>query len=126
MDGAFRRSLSSARNLVATCGTTTISACIRRWAINRPLTMNAQARRTHVSTEPREDPGGWCNHEPLRLKTGVRPTRVLDEDGMRFVVIVVASAFLLVGGIGSVRQRKQRYRLATTADENGRNARILG
>ena len=44
---------------VATSGTTTISACTRRWVIVRPLTMNAQPRRTSLSTEPREDPA-WA------------------------------------------------------------------
>ena len=34
------------RSSVGTCGTTTASGCIRRWVIDRPLTMNVEPRRT--------------------------------------------------------------------------------
>ena len=37
---------SFASSSVATCSTTTTSACIRRWAINHPLTMNDEPRRS--------------------------------------------------------------------------------
>ena len=35
---------------------TTTSACVRRWDISRPLTMNEEPRRNHLSTELRQDP----------------------------------------------------------------------
>ena len=57
--------LTSAGSSVGTCGTTTTSACIRRWTISRPLTMNVEPRRTPrvYGTEGRSQArygGGGC------------------------------------------------------------------
>jgi SAM-dependent methyltransferase len=73
MAAPFRRSVSSATCSDATSSTTIISACIRRLVTNRPLTMNTQPRRTHVSTEPREDPGRNKVRRRPRVNAGVRP-----------------------------------------------------
>ena len=49
---------NSAPNSNAISGTTTINACTRPWATDRPLTMSDEPRKTSVSTKPREDPAG--------------------------------------------------------------------
>src|SRR5688572_11276288 len=51
-----RPRLNSAPNSDAISGTTTINACTRPWATDRPLTMSDEPRKTSVSTKPREDP----------------------------------------------------------------------
>ena len=53
----FRVGASRLRVFFPGRGITTISTCTHRWGTNRPLTMNAEPRRTLVSTEAREDPG---------------------------------------------------------------------
>ena len=62
------RRLSSASSSVGTCGTTTTSACIRRWVISRPLTMNVEPRRTSRVYRTEGRSRRRCDREPPRLK----------------------------------------------------------